>query len=108
MGGLNQVPLGPLTHRVFDGAASRTWVSEGAQCGAALGQLNCHGVSGTRDLPLSSKKMYAALGGAGGKVTRRDQRESGESSKQTDTGKTRRITFSDTVWLQEAADYRTQ
>lgn len=31
--------------------------------------------AGFRDLPLSSKKMYVALGGAGGKVTSRDHGE---------------------------------
>lgn len=37
-------------------------------------------------LPLSSKKMYVALGGAGGEVTRRDPGESGVGPKQTDFG----------------------
>lgn len=44
--------------------------------------------AGFGDLPLSSKKMYVALGGAGGKVTHRDHGESGVRSKQTDWGNT--------------------
>lgn len=33
------------------------------------------GTAGSANPPLSSKKMYVALGGAGGKVTRRDPGE---------------------------------
>lgn len=38
MGGLNQAHLSPLTHSLFDGAASRTGAGEGAQCSTAPGQ----------------------------------------------------------------------
>lgn len=45
-GGLNQVLLGPLTREFFDAEAIRTWASEGAQCGAALGPGYCPRDSG--------------------------------------------------------------
>lgn len=40
------------------------------------------------DMLLSPKKMYVALGGAGGKVTYREHGERGVRSKQTDRGNT--------------------
>lgn len=39
------------------------------------------------DVPLSPKKMYVALGGAGGKVTYREHGERRVRVKQTDWGK---------------------
>lgn len=61
--------------------------------------------AGFRDLPLSSKKMYAALGGAGGKkVTHRGSwGEKGEI--KTNTGETHQITFSETFLVDLASPY---
>lgn len=51
--------------------------------GPGTGPLpQCQRDSGT--LPLSPKKMYVALGGAGGKVTYKEPGERGLGSKQTD------------------------
>lgn len=97
MGGLNQVLLGPLTRHPFDAAAFGTW---GPLSGLSVARPWDHSTAAesawSGGSPLSSKKMYVALGGAGGKVTRRDHGESGVKPKQTDWGETHRVTFSDT------------
>lgn len=95
MGGLNQVLLGPPTRNLFDTAAFRTWASwggvGGAQCGAALGPLYCHGVSGIRGLAFVLKENVRGSGWGGWRGHTQGSR--GDQNKQT-----YQITFSDAAW----------
>lgn len=96
-GGLNQVLLGPLTRHPFDAAAFGTWGPlSGLSVARPWDRSTAAESAWSGGSPLSSKKMYVALGGAGGKVTRRDYEESGVKPKQTDWGETHQVTFSDT------------